>query len=116
VRRKTEVFSAKTGTGASTVVKRNQLVKVGQQPVMAKMTLSYGGTPTITIALQGSRDGGVTWEDIVEGTYTTGSPKYLHARLATQPRVRYHQWRLNISANTNVTVDKGYIGIGQVED
>jgi len=114
VRRKKEVFSAKTGTGASTVIKRNQLMGMASQPVMAKMTLSYGGTPTITMALQGSRDGGVTWTNIVEATYTTGTPKYLHASQGDMKR--YHQFRLNISANTNVTVTKGYIGIGRVED
>jgi len=116
VRRKNEVFSAKTGNGSSTVVKRNQLVKIGQQPIMAKLTLSYGGTPTVTVALEGSKDGGVTWTTIVSAVYTTGSPKYLHAKDATQPRPRYHQWRLTLSANTNVTVDKAYIGVGRVED
>jgi len=112
VRRKTEVFSAKTGTGASTVVKRNQLMGMASQPVMAKMTLSYG--TTITIQLQGSRDGGVTWTTIREGTYTSGTPKYLHASQGDMKR--YHQFRLNVSANTGCTVDKGYIGIGRVED
>lgn len=114
MRRNKEVFSAKTGTGNSTVVHRNQLQRHTSQPVMAKCTLSYGEAATITVNLQGSKDGGVTWTTIVSGTWTTGTPKYLHGNLGDSKR--YHQFRLNISANTNVTVTKGYIGMGQVEN
>jgi len=109
VRRKKTVFTAKTGTGASSVVPRNKLMGgKAPQPVMAKMTLTYG--TTITIALQG-RDGvGGAWTNIVEATYTTGSPKYLKA--SGGAAIRYLQFRLNISVNTGVTVDTGEIGVG----
>lgn len=109
--KKKEVFSGKTGTGASTVVHRNQLHMRGSQPIMAKLVLAYG--TTITVKLQGSRDGGITWVELATGTWTEGTPKYLHA--AVEPP-RYHQYRLNVTANTDCTVTKGYIGVGMVED
>jgi len=112
LRKSTKVHDAETGTGTGIVVHRNQLIGPASQPVMAKMVIAYG--TTCTIALEGSRDGGVTWTTIVQGVYTTGSPKYLHAKDATQPRVRYHQWRLNISVNTGCTIT-AYIGKGAVE-
>jgi len=111
-----EVFSAKTGDGSSTELQRNRRIDGLAQPIMAKLTLSYGGTPTVTVALEGSKDGGVNWTTIVSAVYTTGTPKYLHANRATQPRVRYRRWRLTLSANTNVTIDKAYLGVGEVED
>jgi len=112
MRRPQEVFSGKTGTGASSEVTRKKLLKHLSRPIMAKMTLTYG--TTITIQLQGSRIMSTSWETIAEGTFTTGSPKYLHQ--TDNPEKRYEKYRLNISANTGVTVDKAYIGIGTVED
>lgn len=107
-----EVFSAKTGTGASTEISRKQLrILHASRPIMAKMTLTYG--TTITVQLQGSQIMKVTWETIAEETFTTGTPKYLHQ---SDGEKRFEKYRLNISANTGVTVDKAWLGVGHVED
>jgi len=112
MRRKTEVFSAETGTGASTVASRNK-VFAGlhlQQPLMVRMDITYG--TTITIQLQGRR-AGASWEVMAEKTYTSVSPQYIHA--VWEVHVRYTQYRLNITVNTGCTVDKAYIGVGEKE-
>jgi len=107
-----EVFSEKTGTGASEEVTRKELrILHASRPIMAKMTLTYG--TTITIQLQGSQIMKTTWETLQEKTFTTGSPKYLHN---PDGEKRFEKYRLNISANTGVTVDKAYVGVGHVED
>lgn len=84
--------------------------KEGRKSVMAKLVLAYG--TTITVNLQGSNDGGVTYTTIATGTYTSGTPKYLHAPAGRS----YRRYRLNISVNTGCTVTKGYIGTGKVEN
>lgn len=113
MRRPQEVFSAKTGTGASLEVTRKQLrIQHASQPIMAKMTLSYG--TTITVQLQGKHIMKDSWETIGEGTFTTGSPKYLKSTHLTKKR--FEKYRLNITVNTGVTVDKAHIGCGHVED
>lgn len=111
LRRKKEVFSNKTGTGASTEVLRSRLLGVGSQPIMAKLELSYGSTPTITVHVEG-QELDETWTSLITATYTTGTPKYLHVPY----QKRHNKYRLNITANTNVSVTKGYIGFGTVEN
>jgi len=109
-----EVFSAETGTGASTEVTRKELrILHASRPIMAKMTLTYGETPTITIQLQGKQIMKTAWETIAEETFTEGTPQYIHQ---ADGEKRFEKYRLNISANTSVTVDKAYIGIGHVEN
>lgn len=111
MRKLKEVFSAKTGTGASIEVLRKRLCPIGSHPIKAKLTLSYGATPTITIHIEG-QELDDSWISLVNATYTTGATKYLKAPHQT----RHRKYRLNITANTNVTVTKGYIGVGMVED
>jgi len=112
MRKLQEVFSAKTGTGASSIVSRKQLrIQHASQPILAKMTLTYG--TTITIQLQGKQIMKDTYETIAEGTFTTGSPKYLKSTHSTKKR--FEKYRLNISANTGCTLT-AYIGCGHVED
>lgn len=113
MRKSTKVHDAEVGIGTGIVVHRNQLMGMASQPVMAKIVVAVG--TTCTVALEGSRDGGVTWVVIQTATYTLADTYYQHSKLATQPRVRYHQWRLNISVNTGCTIT-GYIGKGSVED
>lgn len=112
--RKKQVFTNKTGTGASSEVSATYLYRGGmvRLPVMAKLELTYGGTPTITIALQGYRLADATWIDLASATYTIGSPKYLTSDV---PK-KCNKYRLNISANVNVTVTAGNIGVGTVQD
>ena len=115
MRKSKEVFSAKTGTGTSTEAQRHELGLIAQlrQPVMAKLALTYGEEATITVKIQGLKLINNTWEDLDEDTFTTGSPVYLHA---TNAKGRHRRYRLNITANTEVTVDKAYIGVGTVEN
>ncbi len=102
-----KMFLAKTGTGVSLPA------SIPSRNVLAFCNLTYGATPTITLALEGSYDG-TNWARIVcqddsdttqasalTFTYTTGSPK------AFRPTGRpfYPYYRVNITANTNVTVD-----------
>ena len=106
------VFTNKTGTGLSSEVPRTFLFRGGLRlPVGAKLALTYG--TTITMQLQGLRVADDTWETLDEQTWTTGSPKYLHAFGKIHGFRRY---RLNITANTDVTVDTADIGVGVTED
>jgi len=93
-----KVFDAKTGTGASSGVHFGKVFN----SVIAQLNLTYGTTPTITIALEGSQDN-TNWVILHSDTFTTGTPKEL---TTTKP---YQHYRLNITVNTNVTVT-GYIG------
>lgn len=78
---------------------------------MAKLELSYGSTPTITIHIEGVELDD-SWTSLVNDAFTTGSPQYLKI----PPQKRHRKYRLNITANTNVTVDHAYLGTGTVED
>lgn len=93
-----KVFDGKTGTGASSGVHFGNVLN----SVIAQLNLTYGSTPTITVGLEGSQDH-TNWIELATGTFTTGTPKEL---TTTKP---YQHYRLNITANTNVTVT-GYIG------
>lgn len=108
------VFSSKTGNGDSDIIERAKLFRGAVRlPVMAKLNLSYGETPTVTVKLYGLRVADETWEELASGTYTTGTPKYLHS----QGRLHgFRKYKLTLSANTNVTVDTAYIGVGVTED
>lgn len=109
-----EVFSSKTGNGDSTIIERAKLFRGAVRlPVMAKLELTYGGTPTVTVKLYGLRVADETWEELATGTYTTGSPKYLHS---TGKLHGFRKYKLTLSANTNVTVDTASIGVGMTED
>lgn len=106
-----EVFSAKTGTGASAEVTRKQLrIRHASRPIMAKLALTYG--TTITVQLQGKQIMKTTWETVAEDTFTTGSPKYLHQ---ADGEKRFEKYRLNITVNTGCTLTAS-LGVGHVED
>lgn len=92
-----KVFDAKTGTGVSKVVHG-----ISHPIVTAFLKLTHGATPTITVELQGSPDG-QTWKTLASGTWTDvdGSPQIL----SKPANEFYMQYRLNITDNTNVTVD-----------
>ena len=97
-----KVFTNKTGTGVS------ELFTAQWYPdVAAVLELTYGGTPTITVALEGSMDR-TNWVSLATGTYTSGTPKNLEKPVTGW----YLYYRLNITANTNVTVESAYIGAG----
>jgi len=106
-----EVFSNKTGTGASEEVSRKELrILHASRPVMAKLTLTYG--TTITVQLQGSQIMKTTWETIAEEIFTTGTPQYLHQANGEK---RFEKYRLNITVNTGCTLTAS-IGVGHVEN
>jgi len=108
------VFTTKTGTGESTEVQAHQLYK-GQRvrlPVMAKYVMTVGGTPTITLALQGLRLADNTWIELAAATKTVAGTYYLTSGV---PK-KCHRYRLSISANTNVTVTSAHIGVGMVQN
>jgi len=95
-----KVFNAKTGTGVSEIASMAVC-----RDVIAFCRFSYGATPTITIQLEGSADG-ETW--ILTGTAlvtTTGTPKIIIKGTGEV----FPLYRLNITANTNVTVDEAWI-------
>jgi hypothetical protein len=97
-----KVFTSKTGTGASEIF-------VGQwyPNVSAVLNLAYGGTPTITVNLEGSLDG-VSYVVLATGTFTSGQFQKLE-----KPAIGFYLcYRLNVTANTNVTVTDAYIGAG----
>lgn len=97
-----KVFTSKTGTGASEIFTANWYPKVA-----AVLNLAYGGTPTITVLLEGSLDG-VSYVTLATGTFTTGALQKLE-----KPDIGWYlYYRLNITANTNVTVTDAYIGAG----
>ena len=114
------MFTDKTGTGLSSEVQQHSLYKgvSPRLPVMAKVALvSIGAGATITIAIEGLRTADETWETLRSKTVTgfVGSvvqTKYLTCDVPKKRR----RYRLSITANTNVQVNAGHIGIGTVED
>ena len=108
------MFTNKTGTGLSTEVQNHSLYKGASPrlPVMAKFAMTIGTTPTITMILQGLRTADETWIQLATATQTVAGTYYLHADVPKKCR----RYRLNITANTNVTVISASIGIGTVED
>ena len=99
-----KVFTSKTGTGVSEVFVAQWYPKVA-----AVLNLTYGGTPTITVLLEGSLDG-VSYVTLATGTYTSGALQKLSKAVGSTEWYLYY--RLNITANTNVTVVDAYIGAG----
>ena len=101
--------TAQTGTGAST----NVLDRSGSQgAALLTIVSTVGATPTVTVAIQGSADG-VNWWSIPYATSaapTTVVVANLTITTATtahyiiQPNVPVQFVRLNLSANTNVTL------------
>ncbi len=101
--------TAQTGTGASTTV----FDRSGSQgAALLTIVSTVGATPTVTVAIQGSADG-VTWWSIPYATAaapTTVVVANLTITTATtahyiiQPNVPVQFIRLNLSANTNVTL------------
>src|SRR5438094_80467 len=71
--------------------------------------MSIGATPTITVNLEGSPDG-TNWFASATGTFTTAGLQ----KLVKPAGEIYEYYRLNITANTNVTVNNGWI-IGSEE-
>ena len=77
----------------------------GATSVTAFVTLTYGGTPTITAQLQGSNDG-VGWSNTGSaGTWTSGSPQIISKAVTDI----FQMYRINFTLNTNVTVTKAWI-------
>ena len=114
MRRKNLVFTNKTTTGTSIEVQQHSLYKgaMPRLPVMAKFAMTIGATPTITIVLQGLRTADESWIDLATATKTVAGTYYLTSDVPKKCR----RYRLNITANTNVTVTSAYIGIGTVQD
>jgi hypothetical protein len=95
------VFAAKTGNGSSEVFAAQWYPNVA-----AVLSLTYGSTPTVTVALEGSLDN-VNWVSLASATYTTGAVKNLEKPVTGW----YLFYRLTLTLNTNVTVD-AWIGAG----
>lgn len=95
------MFAAKTGNGSSEVFTAQWYPNV-----TAILALTYGATPTVTVALEGSLDG-TNWVSLASATYTSGAVKNLEKPVTGW----YLYYRLTLSANTNVTVD-AWIGAG----
>jgi hypothetical protein len=96
-----KVFTAKTGNGSSEV-----FTAQWYPDVAVVLALTYGSTPTVTVALEGSLDG-TNWVSLTGATYTTGTPKNLEKPVTGW----YLYYRITLTANTNVTVD-AWIGAG----
>jgi hypothetical protein len=96
-----KVFTAKTGNGSSEVFTAQWYPNIA-----AILALTYGSTPTVTVALEGSLDG-VSYVSLASATYTSGTPKNLEKPVTGW----YLYYRLTLTANTNVTVD-AWIGAG----
>jgi hypothetical protein len=79
-------------------------VRIIGRDVMALLNLTYGSTPTITVNLEGSVDGN-NWIIAATGTFTTGQLQ----KLVKTAGESYEFYRLNVTANTNVTVTTGHI-------
>ena len=102
--------SAQTGNGASQNVADRGAASVG--PALLTIVTTVGSTPTVTIDIQGSADGvdwwNVPYADIATpGTVAVASLVVTTAttnRKIIQPQVPYRFLRLNLSANTNVTI------------
>jgi len=114
MRRKNLVFTSKTGTGTSMEVYARKLFigNMIEQPVLAKFIMTIGSTPTITMKLQGLRLTDNTWVDLGTSTQTVAGTYYIKSDVLKG----CHRYRLNITANTNVTVTFAWIGVGMVQD
>jgi len=95
------VFAAKTGNGSSKVFTAQWYPNV-----TAVLALTYGTTPTVTVALEGSLDN-VNWVSLASATYTSGALKNLEKPVTGW----YLHYRLTLTLNTDVTVD-AWIGAG----
>ena len=101
--------TAQTGNGASTnIADRGANVDC---PTLLKITTTVGGTPTVTVAIEGSADGtnffnvpyvtsaAPTTVVVANVVITTATTNYY----TIQPNVPVRFLRLTYSANTNVT-------------
>jgi hypothetical protein len=105
----TNLSTAQTGTGAST----NVLDRSGSQgAALLTIVSTVGATPTVTVAIQGSADG-ATWFNIPYALATAPTSVVVSnltittattAHYIIQPNVPVQFIRLNLSANTNVTL------------
>ena len=95
------MFAAKTGNGSSKVFTAQWYPNV-----TAVLALTYGTTPTVTVALEGSLDN-VNWVSLASATYTSGALKNLEKPVTGW----YLHYRLTLTLNTDVTVD-AWIGAG----
>lgn len=100
--------SGQTGTGPST----NIADRSGQRgPVVIEITSTVGATPTVTVAIEGSMDGG-DWYPIPYRDTPIAADSLATFAITTATLTRKflpvdHAWRyvrLNYSANTNVTL------------
>lgn len=107
------VFTDKTGNGDSSEVSHRKLRMMGADRVAAKLVTTIGATPTVTAKLLGYRGVTGAWITLATAVITTATTTYMHADPALPPCRKY---KVNLSANTNVTVTFGYIGTGQVEN
>jgi len=96
-----EVFTAKTGDGASLIVGPS-----AHHRWIANIVTTVGATPTVDVQVQGSADG-ITFEDILGTpiTITTATTTIIKPNtLLINEREWYPYYRLNLVDNTNVTV------------
>ena len=80
-------------------------------PVMAKVVATVGGSPNATLKLQGYVTAKADWMDIADDLTITEAGTYYIDAYALPRCVKY---RLNITANTDVTVTSAEIGVGMV--
>lgn len=103
------IANAQTGNGPSTDI----IDRGGRSgPMLVQITSTVGATPTVTVALEGSGDG-TTWfavpytdpatpdtSSVATFTITTATVTRKYARAGFP----YRFFRLNFTANTNVTL------------
>ncbi len=88
--------------------------------ITAILRITVGATPTVTFKLQGSADG-FNWTDLVfiDAADTAATPTKQTSITITAAGTRkflkaytdrYRYYRLDLSANTNVTVTDAYLG------
>ena len=100
--------TAQTGTGPST----NIADRGGQRgPAVVEITSTVGATPTVTVAIEGSMDGGdwyaIPYRDTPIAADSIATFAITTATLTRKFLPTDHAWRfirLNYSANTNVTL------------
>lgn len=103
---------AQTGNGQSTnVADRGTPYPPGLGPALLTIVTTVGGTPTVTVAIEGSADGS-DWFSVAYST--TAAPETVAVatfaitsatttRMILRPNHPWRYLRLTYSANTNVT-------------
>lgn len=109
--------NAQTGTGPSTnVLDRG----AARSACLLKLVSTVGATPTVTVAVEGSADNSSWWSVPYAVAATPETPVVAALTVTTAVTAYYvlrpdHPWRylrLNLSANTNVTLTADVQGAG----